>query len=160
MNITLFLISVAAVAALCVALISRKRRSTKALQQQSKNIEEFLQGQTQRIIDTVQQCANYLRIPPERVLDLMEPIEIEAPLPPGLGRYIPTDAMITYHLQSAVRSLCEARAAFLDNNDPLARESIVSMEQSLHYALRGKELRDAEATALAETQKALQAAQK
>lgn len=136
----------------------RKRAATaqNALQQR----EQLLNDLPQRIFDTVHQCAKYLRIPPERVLDLNEPIEIEPPRFRSYGRYIPTNVMITQHLQGAIRNLCDARAAFLVNNMFLADVHLQSAETSLQAALRGKELRDAEATAKQETQLALQAFQK
>lgn len=96
----------------------------------------------------------------ERVLDLNEPIEIELPVRHGCGRYIPTKRMITQHLQGAIRSLCDAKAALLVNDLFLADVQLNRAQTSLQAALRGKELRDAETTALAETQKALQAVKK
>ncbi len=161
MNINPIIIALISLALIWTAdFLVKKRRRTAAAGIVRQQREQLLNDLPQRIFDTVHQCAKYLRIPPERVLDLNEPIEIELPVRHGCGRYIPTNRMITQHLQGAIRSLCDARAALLVNDLFLADVQLNSAQTSLQAALRGKELRDAETTALAETQKALQAVKK
>lgn len=161
MNIPQIIIALISLALVWTAdFLVKKRRRAAAARNVLQQREQLLNDLPQRIVDTVHQCAKYLRIPPERVLDLNEPIEIEFPRFRGYGRYIPTNLMITQHLQGAIRSLCDARAAIIVNNLFLADVQLQSAETALQAALRGKELRDAEAAALVETQQALQAVQK
>ncbi len=160
MNIHPIVIALTALALIWTADFLVKRKRAAAVISERQQREQLLNDLPQRIFDTVHQCAKYLRIPPERVLDPNEPIEIELPVRHGCGRYIPTNLMITQHLQGSIRSLCEARAALLVNDLFLADVKLNSAQTSLQAALRGKELRDAETTALAETQRALQAVQK
>jgi len=161
MNITPFVTTLIALTLVWTAyFLLKKRKRAAAVISERQQREQLLNDLPQRIFDTVHQCAKYLRIPPERVLDLNEPIEIELPVRHGCGRYIPTNLMITQHLQSAIRSLCDARAALLVNDLFLADVKLSSAQTSLQTALHGKELRDAETTALTETRLALQAVQK
>ncbi|MBP9091041.1 hypothetical protein KBI23_08430 [bacterium] len=161
MDIPKIIIALIALALVWTAdFLVKKRKRAAAIIYERQLREQLLNDLPQRIFDTVHKCAKYLRIPPERVLDLNEPIEIELPVRCGYGRYIPTNLMITQHLQGAISSLCDARAAILVNDLFLADVKLQSVETSLQAALRGKELRDAETAALAETQLALQAVQK
>jgi hypothetical protein len=140
-------------------LVKKRKRAAAAKNALQQRVQ-LLNDLPQHIFDTVHQCSKYLRIPPERVLDLNEPIEIELPVRHGCGRYIPTNLMITQHLQGAIRSLCDAKAALLVNDLFLADVKLNSAQTSLQAALRGKELRDAETAAKEETQLALQAVRK
>lgn len=161
MNITLIVISIIALAVIFAAdFYIKKHNRVAAASRERQDREQLLNDMPQRIFDTTHKCAKYLRVPPERVLDLTEPMEIEAPKPPGCGRYIPTNVMITQHLQGAVRTLCDAKAAFLINDLFLADALLLKIETSLQSALRGQQLRNIEAIAEEETQQALQALRK
>lgn len=160
MDIPKIVVALIVVALIWTADFLVKKRKRAAAAKNALQREQLLNDLPQRIFDTVHKCAKYLRIPPERVLDLNEPIEIELPVRHGCGRYIPTNLMITQHLQGAIRSLCDARAALLVNNIFLADVQLNSAQTALQSALRGKELRDAETAAKEETQLALQAVQK
>ncbi|MDP3506527.1 MAG: hypothetical protein Q8T09_00925 [Candidatus Melainabacteria bacterium] len=162
MNITPIIMALLAFIALLFiskALFSGMQRRSRAVKFSRANAITLLHLQPKRIFDTVHQCAQYLSIPPERVLDLNVLIEMEDPELPVYGRYIPSNVMITTKLQMATRHLQDAHAALIDNDMELVWQYLESIDRTLGYAVRGKVLRDAETAALAETQKALQAVQ-
>ncbi len=163
MNITPIIIALLAFIALLFiskAHFTGKQRRSRASKFSRANAIKLLHLQPKLIFDTVHQCAQYLSIPPERVLDLNELVEMEDPELPGYGHYIPSNVMITSNLQMATRYLQDAHAALIDNDMELVWQHLESTERTLGYAVRGKVLRDAEAAAFAETQRALQAVQK